>query len=72
MIIKQAFSCDTDDCIYFDAQEEDCGKGSITIQEGRCCDCEKRQDVPESQSPVSADPSYGKFRSQPIKAGASK
>ena len=49
MIIKQAFSCDTDNCIYFDAQEEDCGKGSITIQEGRCCDCEKRQGVPESQ-----------------------
>jgi len=43
MVVKQAFSCDTDDCIHFDPQEEECGKGSVIIQDGCCCDYEKNR-----------------------------
>lgn len=49
MVLKQTFSCDTDDCMHFDPQEEDCGKGSIKIQDGCCCDYEmKRVKPPET------------------------
>lgn len=52
MIIKQAIYCDTDDCIHFDKQEQGCGKGSITIQEGCCCDYEKLPAASEKQPQV--------------------
>lgn len=52
MVIKQALYCDTDDCMYFNKQEEGCGKGSVTIQEGSCCDYEKIPSTAETQPRV--------------------
>lgn len=42
MVLRQNFSCDTEDCIHWDTANEECKKGCIKIQDGCCCDYEKK------------------------------
>ena len=38
------FECDIEDCRYW-REDGDCQKGTIVIQEGRCCDFEEKHKV---------------------------